>query len=51
MARFEGEFREFGKTIARARGGRPEIVQEALNEQINKKYNGGSNVRKTTKRG
>jgi hypothetical protein len=43
MARYETEFREYGRLIARARGGRPEIVIESLLEQIEQKYNSGEN--------
>lgn len=50
MARFEITFKEFGRVIVRARGGRPESVQASMNEKLDKKYNGGKNVRKTTKR-
>lgn len=50
MARYEAEFREFGKVIARARNSQIEAVMTSLDEQIDEKYNGCSNVRKTTKR-
>ncbi len=41
MARYETEFKESGRVIARARGSRPDAVLESLTEQIDEKYPGG----------